>query len=311
MLQGASVARLNKKTLHFLHHLGYDGHSLSLRAFHLCIQAVRLIAAAYHDGGAILLFLVLARKTYLRNLQYRGAHMVHNIASALFGFIYISIWTGIGVSQSLGAYGMSGMISYVAFNQVSLWVAAFLNNGLGLEQSVRTGQIAIELMRPVHLFYQLMCKEWGQIAYQFVYKFLPIYTLYLFVLPLHVPSSLLTFIWTAVALMLAAYISICINFLIGALALWTTESRWLYWVNYAFSMLLSGFLIPIEWLPNWLELISRASFYPFLHYVPTRIYLGMDGPVPLLGSLGWGAGLTGICLMIARTMRRKVEVQGG
>ncbi|MBW7461108.1 hypothetical protein K0U00_44350, partial [Paenibacillus sepulcri] len=67
-----------------------------------------------------MLFLVLARKTYLRNLQYRGAHMVHNIASALFGFIYISIWTGIGVSQSLGAYGMSGMISYVAFNQVSL-----------------------------------------------------------------------------------------------------------------------------------------------------------------------------------------------
>jgi ABC-2 type transport system permease protein len=258
-----------------------------------------------------LLFLVLARKTYLRNLQYRGAHLVHNIASAIFGFIYISIWTGIGASRPLGDYGVNGMISYVAFNQVSLWIAVFLSNGLGLEQSVRTGQIAIELLRPVHLYYQLMCREWGQIAYQFVYKFVPIYALYFFVLPLHVPSTPITFLWTAVALGLAAHISICINFLIGAAALWTTESRWLYWVNHAFSMLLSGFLIPLEWLPRWLSAVGSASFYPFLHYVPTRIYLGMDDASALAGSIVWCAALTALCLAVAHVMRRKVEVQGG
>ena len=131
-------------------------------------------------------------------------------------------------------------------------------------------------MRPVHFFYQLMCREWGQIAYQLLYKSIPIYALYLLVLPLHVPSSMITFLWTAVALALAAYISICINYLIGAAALWTTESRWLYWVNYAFSMLLSGFLIPIEWLPGWLRALSHASFYPFLHYIPSKLYLGLE-----------------------------------
>lgn len=258
-----------------------------------------------------MLFFVLARKSYLRNLQYRGAHLVHNIASAIFGFIYISIWVGIGESRSLGEYGVNGMVAYIAFNQVSLWVTTFLNNGLGLQQAVRTGGIAIDLMRPVPLFYQLMCKEWGQIAYQFIYKFLPIYALYIFVLPLHVPSSLLTFLWTAAALALAAFISICINFLIGAAALWMTESSSLFWVNYALSMLLSGFLIPIEWLPGWLRFISQASFYPFLHYVPTRIYLGMESPWTLIGSLCWGALLLCACLLAARHMRRKVEVQGG
>lgn len=258
-----------------------------------------------------MLFMTLARKMYARNLQYRSAHFVHNIASALFGFIYISIWMGIGESRPLGEYGMNGMISYVAFNQASLWVAAFLNNGLGLEQSVRTGQIALDLVRPVHLFYQLMSKEWGQIAYQFMYKFLPIYLLYFFVLPLHVPSSILTFLWTAVALTLAAYISICLNYLIGAAALWTTESRWLYWVNYAFSMLLSGFMIPIEWLPSWLASISRHSFYPFLNYIPTRIYLGMETPLSITGSVLWCLFFTGLCLAVTGIMRKKVEVQGG
>ncbi|BFH11401.1 hypothetical protein WJ0W_005339 [Paenibacillus melissococcoides] len=117
--------------------------------------------------------------------------------------------------------------------------------------------------------------------------------------------------WTAVALTLAAYISICLNYLIGALALWTTESRWLYWVNYAFSMLLSGFLIPIEWLPSWLAAISEASFYPFLHYVPTRIYLGMEAPAALTGSVIWCALFTALYLAVTGIMRRKVEVQGG
>ncbi|WP_127534763.1 ABC transporter permease [Paenibacillus kobensis] len=258
-----------------------------------------------------MLFYELARKTYARNLQYRGAHMLHNLASALFGFIYMSIWTAIAADQTMGEYGAAGIVSYVAFNQCSLWVAAFLNNGLGIEQLVRTGGIALELMRPAHLFYQLMCKEWGQVAYQFVYKFVPIYALYAIVLPIYMPSSLLTWLSTALALILAAYMSICLNYLIGAAALWTTESRWLYWVNYAFSMLLSGFLIPVEWLPRPLEVMARYSFYPFLHYVPTRIYLGMESSAALAGSLLWAAALTAVCLGLTSVMRRKVEVQGG
>jgi len=258
-----------------------------------------------------MLFYVLAHRTYARNLQYRGAHMIHNIASAFFGFIYTSIWTAIAADQPLGEYGSAGIVSYVAFNQCSLWVAAFLTNGLGIEQSVRTGGIALELMRPVHLFYQLMCKEWGQIAYQFVYKFIPIYALYAIVLPMYIPSSLMIWLSTAAALLLAGYISICVNYIIGAVALWTTESRWLYWVNHAFSMLLSGFLIPLEWLPEPLAFIARWSFYPFLHYIPTRIYLGISSPLSLLGSLAWAVLLTALCLGLTSLMRRKVEVQGG
>jgi ABC-2 type transport system permease protein len=258
-----------------------------------------------------LLFFVLARKTYARNLQYRTAHLVHNIASAIFGFIYISIWVGIGENRPLGDYGVSGIISYVAFNQASLWVTGFITNGLGLEQSVRTGQIAIELIRPVHLFYQLMCREWGQIAYQFVYKFIPVYALYLIVLPIHLPASPLVYTWTLLSLALAAYMTICINFLIGAAALWTTESRWLFWINNALSMLLSGFLIPLEWLPRGLRAVSEASFYPFLHYIPTRLYLGMGHPAALTGPVLWAAALTLICLAAAYRMRHKVEVQGG
>ena len=93
-----------------------------------------------------------------------------------------------------------------------------------------------------------MAKEWGQIAYQFVYKSIPIYLVYYFAFSLHLPGKASTFLYVAIALAGAAYLSICINYLIGASALWTTESSWLYWGNHAMINLLTGFFIPIEWV---------------------------------------------------------------
>ncbi|KZS47305.1 hypothetical protein AWU65_15910 [Paenibacillus glucanolyticus] len=258
-----------------------------------------------------MLYFTLASKAYARNLQYRGAHMVHNVASAMFGFMYACIWIGLGADYALGDYGTQGMVGYIAFTQAALWVSSFVTNGLGIPQAVRTGHISLDLMRPVHLFSHLMAKEWGQIAYQFVYKSIPIYLVYYFAFSLQLPGKASTFLYVAIALAGATYLSICINYLIGASALWTTESSWLYWGNHAMINLLAGFFIPIEWLPGWLQTIAWWSPYPYLLYVPTRIYLGFDDVSYLWGTLMWCVLLTLAGLLATGFLRRKVEVQGG
>lgn len=258
-----------------------------------------------------MLYFTLASKAYTRNLQYRSAHMVHNLASAMFGFMYACIWIGLGKDHPLGEFGTQGMVSYIAFNQAALWITSFTTNGLGIPQTVRTGQISLDLMRPVHLFSHLIAREWGQIAYQFVYKSIPIYLLYFFIFSLQVPGQAITYLYTVLGLTGAAYLSICMNYLIGVSALWTTESSWLHWGNQALINLLAGFFIPLEWLPRWLENMAWASPYPYLLYVPTKIYLGYGCGSWLWGTLLWCALLTGICLVATRVLRRKVEVQGG
>ncbi|MWV43679.1 hypothetical protein GRF59_08520 [Paenibacillus sp. HJL G12] len=258
-----------------------------------------------------MLYFTLASKAYARNLQYRGAHMLHNLASALFGYLYACIWIGIGADRPLGEYGVQGMIGYIAFTQASLWITGFITNGLGIPQAVRTGQISLDLMRPVHLFVLCMCREWGQIAYQFVYKSLPIYLLYMILFRLSLPTHWTTLLYTFVALAASSYMSICMNYLIGATSLWTTESNWLFWVNHALVNLLAGFFIPVEWLPSWLQTVSWMSPYPYLLYVPTRIYLGYEQAGSLLGSMAWCIVFTLLCLLVTVVVRRKVEVQGG
>ncbi|MFH5185514.1 ABC transporter permease [Paenibacillus sp. TAB 01] len=259
-----------------------------------------------------MLFPVLIKKAYQRNMQYRASHIINTAASAAFGLIYVSIWKGIGQPAGGDGYTLDNVIHYVAFNQVCLWITLFITNGLGIERSVRTGQISLDLMRPVHLFYHLMCREWGQIGYQLLYKSLPIYILYIITLHLPVPTSAVTWLGTAAALTMAAYMNICINYLIGVTALWTTESNWLFWVHNAISTVLSGFLIPVDWLPGWLQTVSRLSFYPYMQYFPSKIYLGLTQASAVLSvSLLWCILLTALCLAATSVVRKKLEVQGG
>lgn len=257
-----------------------------------------------------MLFAVLMKKAYDRNLQYRSSHIINTVASTIFGLIYVSLWRGIAPGGEDG-YTVDHLVHYVAFNQVCLWVTLFITNGLGIPASVRTGQISLDLMRPVHLFYHTMFREWGQIGYQLLYKSLPIYLLYVWTLGLPVPRDWATWLWTFVSLILAAYMNICINYMIGATALWTTESGWLYWVHFSVSSILSGYLIPPEWLPSWLQSASRMSPYPFMQYVPSRLYLGMEQASVLTGAVMWCVVFTILCLAVTVIVRRRLEVQGG
>jgi len=258
-----------------------------------------------------MLFAVLVRKAYRVNLQYRSSHLIHNLASSLFGFMYIFIWMGIGRTHELEGYGVKGMVAYVGFTQAALWVTTFATFGLGIPERVRTGQIALDLMRPVSLFYQTAVREWGQVAYQFLYKTIPIYLIYFFVFSLPLPSRPWTYAGTLAALAIGAFLIICIQYLVGIVSLWTTESLWFHWLNYALSMLLSGFFVPVEWLPPWLRAVSLHSFYPYLQYHPVKIYLEQESATVLGGGLLWCALLAGASAGATVLARRRVEVQGG
>jgi ABC-2 type transport system permease protein len=235
---------------------------------------------------------------------------MHTVSSVIFGFIYISLWISLGQEHSLEHYSMSQMITYIAFNQASVWVL-FFTNGLGIESAVRTGDIAVILARPIHMFQYYASREWGQIGYQVLFQALPTFGVYVVSLPLRYPTSLTTPLITAASLLLAAYIMICINFLIGITALWTTETRWIFWLHYSLSILLSGFMIPVEWLPGWLRTVANLSPYPATTYYPARFFLEME-PVSSLWIPGvWALLLTAACFLVTNTARRKVEVQGG
>lgn len=257
-------------------------------------------------------YLLSAKKVFRRNLQYRAAHMVNNVASAIFGFIYIAIWQGAaGGSAGVGDYDATTLARWVAFNQVILWVAVFLPHGLGIPDAVRSGSVSLEMLRPLdyHLF--VISRELGTVWYNACYRCLPLALVFALAIGWHVPQRLATYPLLLCAIALAVYIGICQQYLVGISAFWTIQARWAWQLTNACQIALSGFMVPIDLLPAPFDALARLLPFAPLHHDPARIYLELDGARALAWPLFWAVALTLICRSLTHKARRKLEVQGG
>src|SRR5699024_3567412 len=103
--------------------------------------------------------------------------------------------------------------------------------------------------------------------------------------------------------------------LVNLAAFWLVETRGLTVVYNGVMNLLSGFLIPIVWFPDWLLTIARATPFPSMIQTPIDTLSGRVPPLealPLVLVQGvWLAVLALAAQLMLRSGVRSVEVQGG
>lgn len=257
-------------------------------------------------------FPLLAQKAFRRNLQYRASHAVTNVASMIFGFIYIAIWqAATAPTGGTGEYTSSHFAWYVAFNQAMLWITIFRQNGLGISEAVHTGAVALDMMRPVDYHAMMVTRELGNIWYSFWFRTLPLFTVFTLAIGAHVPTRPETYLLLLAAILLAVYVGLCLHYVVGIAAFWTIQSRWAYQFLHTAHTGLSGFMVPVELLPGILAPIAAASPFAALQYYPARIYLELSGAEALRVPLVWAALLTVVCRLLTHLARRKLEIQGG
>ena len=256
--------------------------------------------------------LALLRAGFARNLQYRLAHMFNNFGSAVFGFIYMALWQAASRGRALGPYAAHALITYIAVNQCLLWVTTFTTRGLGIGTWVRTGQIALEMHRPLPFFSRVMAEEAGHIAYNFCYRSLPLALLFAWLGDLSVQSlSIHGGIEFAAAVLIAAYTGLCLNYLVGLSAFWLTEIRFAHTLMLAVSTVASGTMVPLALMPGWAARIATQLPFASLSNVPDNIFLGVATPDIWLVPCVWVAVLTAAAIAMTAAARRKLEIQGG
>jgi len=256
-------------------------------------------------------FALLAQKAFRRNLQYRASHVVTNIASIIFGFIYVAIWQAATASGGTGDYSAIHFAQYVAFNQSMLWITIFRQNGLGIPDAIRTGAISIEMMRPIDFHAMSVTRELGNVWYSFWFRTLPLAVVFSLAVGVHVPSRPETYALLFASIILAAYVGLCLHYITGLSGFWTIRSQWAIQFLHAAHFGLSGFMVPVDLLPGALAPIAAASPFAALQYYPARIYLELSGAEALLWPIFWSLALTVICRTMTHFARRKLEVQGG
>lgn len=248
----------------------------------------------------------------MRNTAYKWSHMLNNLASAIFGYIYIALWQAVApASSTTDPYTASTMTSMMVLAQVFAWVTTFLPAGLGIQAGIRTGAIALEMARPVPFFPMVLAREGGSLAYQFLYRSLPLAVLFALTVGFPRPASAASLALTVPSLLLGTYMALAMVYTVGISALWTTEIRWAHWTYTSLVALLSGGWIPADMMPGWLGKVTPYLPFASQQFYPIRIYLGLDGVRALVLQVAWALVMTAWCWWLTGRALRRVEVQGG
>jgi ABC-2 type transport system permease protein len=252
---------------------------------------------------------------YRGMLAYRFANWAGAFTNIFFLFFRAFLMEACYAAvSSKGGYSQADALTYIAVSQALIMVIPQWGV-VGIANSVRSGQIAGELCRPVDYYFNHMCGRLGVAAYYVTARFVPLCIVALLAGLLVLPPDP----WLAPVLVVSAFfatwIASSLIFLIEISAFWLDHERGVRRIMYGVCGLFSGLYVPLVFFPDWLRTVSDVL--PFQHtlFAVCHLWLGKvawaDVPGLLAVQAGWAVALALCCKFAVAAGARRLVVQGG
>ena len=262
------------------------------------------------------MFWLLVRAGFRRHSTYRLALLAGMSTNSVFGFIRASILLAALTSAgaSIGGYDVPTTVAFVWWGQallgtVNLWGFA------EVKDRVRTGDIAIDFLRPVNPQLTYLAGDLGRAGINLVGRGVPALLIGAIFFDLAWPPSPASWAAGMVSIVLAVVVAFSGSFAINLLAFWLVEIRGITLLWMITGGLLSGLYLPVPWFPDWLRTLAQWSPFPSMLQNPIDILagrvVGLDIASAVLVQVFWAAALLTVGQVLLRAGRRRLEVQGG
>jgi ABC-2 type transport system permease protein len=210
------------------------------------------------------------------NIAYLNEVLSRTIFIGVALFVFLQLWRVTyteTAAQQLGGLTLAQMMWYLAITE-----AISLSRGTvpaEIDQDVRTGALAIQLIRPISYPLYRFAVALGERAVRFVLNAaVGIMLALLFVGPIHFTlGGLLMF---AISIPLAFTLDFLGFFLIGLAAFWLEDTSGLSLIYSRLTMILGGMLIPLQLFPDQLQPLLRILPFSSILYGPARLFVGPD-----------------------------------
>lgn len=260
-------------------------------------------------------FYHLIRMTFLKKLAYMKAFWFNIAGTAAAIFIYYFLWKFVFQEQkSLAGFTMAEMTTYVI---VARMLSSQFGGGINMEfsQWVYEGNIAVELLRPVSLFFTLFAKRIGEFFFFVLFKGIPITLVCTLVLGGAAPKSVGEFLLFILSVCVSIGIMFFMEFFVGLCSFYTYGYWGLALTKSALLTILSGGIVPLALMPRWMGRFLDYMPFAGMVSVPTNIYLGKYGIGEAVQFIGlqvlWVLVLYGGVRLFYSHVIKKVVVQGG
>lgn len=253
-------------------------------------------------------------------LVYRGNFILGLVGLLLQIYLLKMVWTAVfpASGSMAGASGRSitlaTQIAYATLAGLQYWLFNPAMSSL-IPDRIRQGTVIVDLVRPVPFTTQVLFSQFGTTLAMapFAVFALPFAVL---VGGMETPDSARAAWVYAVSLALAYLVNVLLSMIVVMGAFWVTEIGGIYFIFRMVSQLLSGALVPLWFMPDWL--IEIVRFLPFhaTTYTPISLYLGQAGETgDMAAAVGvqvfWIATLWIALRVVWSRALRRVVVQGG
>ncbi|MCA9036529.1 MAG: ABC-2 family transporter protein [Planctomycetaceae bacterium] len=208
-------------------------------------------------------------------------------------FLWNAIYSGDTAARMKG-YSYQDMVAYYLLVMLARAFSSMPGLASGIAVSIANGSVRKYLIQPVDMLEHLF---WHRVAHKLVYyviagaPFALVFWLCRDYMP-GWPSAWITVGWTA-SLLMSFLAGFLIESLIGLIAFWFLEVSSLIFVYMMLNYFLSGHMIPLEWISQWMPWIEWLPF-KYLAYFPAAIMLGKIPPETLPREL-----LIQVCWIVA------------
>jgi ABC-2 type transport system permease protein len=264
------------------------------------------------------LYVAIATRAFRRYSTYRAATLAGIFTNSVFGVIYsyayLALWAA---NPGAGGYDKVDAVTFVWLGQALLMTVAIWSGGTTTElaERVRSGDVAIDLYRPVGLVGWYLAADLGRAAYHFVTRGLAPMLVGFALFDLTLPASPANAIGFLVSIPLAVTLSFTVRFLVAMSSFWLLDANGVRLMSDALAIFLSGMTLPLVLFPGWLGTVAEALPWSGFLQVPADLWLGRHEGLEILAFLGfqlaWIAALLAVCHGVLRAATRKVVVQGG
>lgn len=218
-------------------------------------------------------YVAYAKKNFLGHSAYRLDHFVGILNTCLQIFIFWSIYRSL--------YGTHTQIDGITFGMVTTNFVIILAMGavfsideFYLPNRINAGSIGNELLKPISFKGVMVAENLGNATFKLIFHFIPAILIAIFTVGVMKPASFIAFLGFVLSIILGGGVLWSISFIIQTMAFWLINVWSIVTIKNVCINVLSGSMIPIWFLPDWMQHIIWFTPFVSIYFTPIQIYLG-------------------------------------
>lgn len=252
----------------------------------------------------------------MMTLEFRTELAVYLLTSLLPIMVWLLAWRSILGEQTLRGFDFNTMAAYFAVGLVIrlCTIAEFENFRV---MQIRTGKIDFFLTKPISFFYEVWWRHLGATLGNILWLAGPMVLLGLWSHPWwpSVIQSSVTAYWPLILACIGFtfVMEFGMSFLTTILGFWFEEAEGLQHFKWFSISVLSGSVMPVQFMPAWLQPAIKALPFRYMYQVPIELALGktmlraQDVTTMILAV----AVMTGLGLLLWKLAIRHYASSGG